>query len=373
MEPFVPQKLPIKKLKLDSFIRLIGPANQCLKENSLLTKNHAEMIKLLAYRDAVLSSKIEHYTATMEEVIAYDNGYHLRPEHADEIAEVVNHYRALEYGIERVIDGKELTLDLICDLNSILLSSPESQGKNPGCIRKVQNWIGVPGTPIEEAFFVPPVADALTNLMQNFEEYLTYDEVDPTVLAAIAHAQFQIVHPFEDGNGRVCRMLIPLMLYRRQASVMPTFFMSEVLLSNIGQYYGLLTWIVNKKDWESWIKFFLLAIKYQQNCLSQYLTSMLTLRSSIQKKIQYFLPAKETEKLVSRLFDQPVFDKTLLSEWIDSNQLTENLSKDFLKAKIFNRFFDDELDEEILSFTALFNLIDPIRRVANNSQSRKKA
>lgn len=100
---------------------------------------------------------------------------------------------------------------------------------------------------------------------------------------------------------------------------------------------------------------------------------MLTLRSSIQKKIQYFLPAKETEKLVSRLFDQPVFDKTLLSEWIDSGQLTKNLSKDFLKAKIFNSFFDDELDEEILSFTALFNLIDPIRRVANNSQSRKKA
>lgn len=363
MDPYVAQKLPIKKLDLKSFIRFIGPANQSLKENNLIIERFPEALKLLAYRDAVLSSKIEHYTATATEVIAYDNGYHLNRESEDQIVEVVNLYRALEYGMERVIDGSEVNLDLICNLHSILMSSPSGQEKSPGKFRDIQNWIGIPGTPIEEAFFVPPEASTLKRSMKNFEKYLAFNEVDVSVLVALVHAQFQIIHPFEDGNGRVSRALVPLLFYQKKAMTLPCFFMSEVLLSNVRQYYGVLTLIVKEKDWDSWIIFFLLAIQYQEACTKQIVQRISNLKNTLEEQLASVFDKTKARDLLDKMFGQPVFGEDELSEWTGSRKQSVDTIRNLDSLGIISSYEDNVRDEKFFGLSPLLEIIDPIRRV----------
>jgi Fic family protein len=149
---------------------------------------------------------------------------------------------------------------LIKEIHAILLDSVRGRNKNPGEFRRVQNYIGALGTGIEQATFIPPSPDLVMPSLDNWEKYIHYNEIDELVQLAIVKAQFEIIHPFLDGNGRIGRLLIPLFLYSKKTLSSPMFYLSSYLESNREIYYQKLRAISAKKDWDGWVSFFLQAL-----------------------------------------------------------------------------------------------------------------
>jgi len=172
-----------------------------------------------------------------------------------DVQEIINYRQGLR-SAERELKDRPMSLNLIKKIHSTLLNSVRGQHKRRGEFRKEQNWIGPPGSPIDEAQYVPPEPGQVDELMSNLEEYIHSDEKDPTVQLAIIHAQFEIVHPFLDGNGRVGRILVPLFLYEKKVLHEPMFYISHYFEKHQEEYYKVLRSISKSGDWENWVSFF---------------------------------------------------------------------------------------------------------------------
>ena len=216
MKPFIPHELPLKKLKWDRFQRILGPANRAVaRYDGLLQSipNPAVLLSPLTTQEAVLSSKIEGTQATLEEVLKYQANPLKEVKHYNDIREIINYRKAMAHAIEELND-RPLNLNLIKSMHSILLDSVRGQNKSRGKFRTIQNWIGTPGSPVEKARYIPPTPLKLQDYLDAFEKYIHEEDDDALVQAAILHAQFEILHPFVDGNGRVGRLLINFILYK---------------------------------------------------------------------------------------------------------------------------------------------------------------
>src|SRR5699024_8549644 len=185
-----------------------------------------------------LSSRIEGTQASYKDVLDQEAG---KPpatsRQENDIQEIINYRTAMITAQAYLEEGRRLSLSLILELHQQLLTSVRGQDKSPGEFRKEQNWIGTEGSTIDNAIFVPPSPIVLSTALENWEQYISYDEVDPIVQTAILHAQFELIHPFKDGNGRIGRLLIPLTLYKKNRLNTPNFYLSEVLESKRGEYY----------------------------------------------------------------------------------------------------------------------------------------
>ncbi len=213
-------------------------------------------------KEAVLSSKIEGTQATLEEVLMFDaeDSKLEESEKEKDYREIANYRLAIKYGKD-LLAKKALAENVIKNLHKLLLDSVRGQNKAPGQIRKNQVFIGPYGATIEEATFVPPEPQHIPELFSNLEKYIhSEDVVDPLVQIAVAHYQFEAIHPFMDGNGRVGRLLIPLFLYEKKITAYPNIYISEFLEEHRDTYYELLRNVSEKGDWISWIKFFLEAV-----------------------------------------------------------------------------------------------------------------
>ena len=231
MKPYIPESLPLTNLDHGRLIRLIGPANAALaRYDGLLQSviNPSVMLSLLTTQEAVLSSKIEGTQATVDEVLEYEAGIEFDPEKVKDIQEVVNYRTALTLAKE-TLTQRPLNLALLRQMHGTLMSSVRGADKSPGQFRVHQNWIGPSGCTIEQATFVPPAPLQLLDHLEAFERYLAGDDVDPLIQVAVVHAQFELLHPFNDGNGRVGRLLIPLFLFQKRALASPMFYLSEYL------------------------------------------------------------------------------------------------------------------------------------------------
>ena len=144
-------------------------------------------------------------------------------------------------------------------MHKILLSGVRGHNKNPGEVRKEQNWIGTLGCSIEEATFVPPNPMQLSNYLENWERYASGNDIDVLIQTGILHAQFELLHPFKDGNGRLGRIIIPLFLFQKQTLSRPMFYLSAYLEANRDEYYAKLQNISKFNDWNGWLEFFLKA------------------------------------------------------------------------------------------------------------------
>ena len=174
--------------------------------------------------------------------------------------EEVSNYRGAVQNAEAALAERPLSLSLIKSVHQRLLKGVRGRDKTPGAFRTDQNWIGRQGDPIERARFIPPNPVLLPQALEHWEAYLGLEDEDPILQAAIAHAQFEILHPFKDGNGRIGRMLIPLLLYQRKSLSRPMFYMSEYLERCRGEYYDRLLAITDECDWHSWLNFFVNAL-----------------------------------------------------------------------------------------------------------------
>lgn len=203
---------------------------------------------------------------------------------------------------------RPISLNLILDIHSALMNSVRGYNKGRGKFRTTQNWIGAPGTPIEKATYVPPEPQHLMGYLDNFEKYIHFDEQDRLVQLAIIHAQFEIIHPFLDGNGRVGRILVPLFLYEKcLLNKSPMFYISAYFEANRPVYYEKLLGISGRNEWAEWIDFFLTAIIEQAEANQAKVQAILALYDRMKTEITGLTHSQFSMHTVDAIFGKPIF------------------------------------------------------------------
>ena len=213
------------------------------------------LIRPFVRREAVLSSRIEGTQATLGELLAAEAGVAVERSPAD-LREVANYVVALEYGVERVRD-LPLSLRLIRELHEKLMHGVRGGQATPGEFRRSQNWIGPAGCTLADATFVPPPPDQLMGCLGAWERFLHDDALPPLVHAALAHSQFEAIHPFLDGNGRVGRLLITLLLIAKGVLPSPILYLSAFFEATREEYYARLLGVTERGEWAEWLIYFL--------------------------------------------------------------------------------------------------------------------
>jgi len=317
MKPFEPQNLPIKEIHWDSLIPLIGTANRSLAYfDGVLygIGNPNVLLSPLTTQEAVLSSRIEGTQATLSEVLKFEAGDR-PPEESKvyDIEEIVNYRRAMRLA-EEELQNRPFSLTLLKDLHAVLLDGVRGKFKARGQFRTTQNWIGVPGTPIEAAHFVPPAPSGLFTYLENWEKYYHFERPDPLVQLAIIHAQFELLHPFLDGNGRLGRMVVPLFLFERRLISSPVFYISSYLEEHRDEYISGLHLLSEKSPeaWTRWIGFFLTALEEQSRDNSAKAKETIDLYNNLKEDIITLTHSRYAVPLLDGLFDQPIFTSSRL-------------------------------------------------------------
>jgi len=311
-KPYQPDPLPLENLDYRQLFALVGEANAELARYDGLLQgipNPAVMLSPLTTLEAVLSSKIEGTQATVDEVLEQEAGLEKEGEKYKDIQEISN-YRSALYQASEHLETYPIRLSFILDLHRILLSSVRGQGKTPGEFRKDQNWIGRAGCTLEEASFVPPSPLQLLDHLQAWQDYLDFDDSDFLLQVAVAHAQFELLHPFKDGNGRIGRLLIPLFLFQKKALSQPMFYLSEYLEANRDEYYQRLGAISQEGDWNGWIAFFLKAITVQAKQNSTRVKAIMALYDDMKLRIHEITHSQYSVYLLDALFSHPIFKTT---------------------------------------------------------------
>ena len=210
-------------------------------------------------KEALLSSQIEGTQSSLSDLLLFENG-ELPDVPIDDVTEVSNYVAAIDHGMRRLRGGFPLSLRLLRELHAILLRSGRGAVKQPGEFRRSQNWIG--GTRPGNALFVPPPPDRLMECLDAFERFLHADDpaLPPLIRAGLAHVQFETIHPFLDGNGRLGRLLVTLMLCEAGALREPILYLSLFLKSRRDDYYRLLQEVRQSDAWEAWLEFFLTGV-----------------------------------------------------------------------------------------------------------------
>ena len=321
MEPYTPEKLPILNLNWDKFISKIGKANRNLaRYDGTLSAmiNPRLLLSPLTTKEAVLSSRIEGTQATLEEVMELEAGAEKKSpetEREKDVQEIVNYRKALNVATEEM-ESRPMNLNLIKKIHSVLLNSVRGQYKMRGEFRDKQNWIGGSSGSIEDAKYVPPAPNQIEELMSNLEIYIHDEEKDPLVQLAIIHAQFELIHPFLDGNGRVGRILVPLFLNEKGILREPRFYLSSYLEQNRAEYYERLENISKEDDWEGWINFFLTAIIKQANFNNEKSQNILSLYDNMKQRIKEVTRSQYSIQALDALFEKPILSTP---EFIDKS------------------------------------------------------
>ncbi len=263
----------------------------------------------LTTKEAVISSKIEGTQASLEEVLQYEASPDIKTEKYDDIREIINYREAMRFAVGWLKE-KPITLNLIKQMHGVLLDSVRGKNMGRGSFRTGQNYIGKPGATIEQASYIPPEPLTLMNHLSNFEKYVHFDEKDRLVQLAIVHAQFEVIHPFLDGNGRLGRILMPLFLYEKKVLHSPMFYISEYLETNREEYYAKLRAISEEKKWDDWIEFFLKAIVEQAKANSVKAKSILALYERKKTRIVEVTHSQYAIKILDTIFAHPIFNTT---------------------------------------------------------------
>ena len=258
---FLPNPLPPKpELEMDGeMVSLLVKANRAiaaLEAVSARIPNMDLFVSMYVRKEALMSSQIEGTQATLEDVL----DPLIEKNTNRNVADVVNYIRATEYAIKR-LDTLPLCNRLIREAHGILMENMRGREKRPGEFRHSQNWIGGEGSTLKTARYIPPNPEDMENAMSDLEKYMNGDDtLDYLVRIALIHYQFETIHPFLDGNGRIGRLLITLFLMEKKVLTTPALYVSYFLKKNRVEYYDRMTGVRNKGNYEQWICFFLSAI-----------------------------------------------------------------------------------------------------------------
>lgn len=311
MKPYEPQPLPLTDIDWTKHVPLIGRANAALARYDGMLQgivNPMVLLSPLTTQEAVLSSRIEGTQASIKEVLEFEANptEQLAPKKQADIQEIINYRRAMDMAVES-LKKRPLCLNLFKELHAALLDSVRGRDKARGHFRRSQNYIGPAGCSIEEASFVPPSWERVEDDMSQLEKYLHYEEKDRLVQLAVAKAQFELIHPFLDGNGRLGRMLVPLFLFEKKILSKPVFYLSAYLEANRDAYYERLRAISREGDWNGWIEFFLIAVVEQARINAEKTKQILDLYERMKLEIPKALRSQYLVQAIDALFDRPIF------------------------------------------------------------------
>ena len=307
--PFIPTELPLQNIAWEDLLPSIVKANTALANfNGILEtiRNPLIFLSPLMTQEAVLSSRIEGTQASFSDILKYEAAPRKIKENYNDIEEVINYRDALKYA-DVELTKRPICLNLIREIHGILLKGVRGENKARGEFRKIQNWIGPPGSTIETASYVPPSPENLLNYLSNWEKYCHYDEKDRLVQLAIIHAQFEIIHPFLDGNGRVGRIIIPLFLKEKGLLKYPSLYVSEYFEKNRKNYYQKLRKITDNNEWNNWIEYFLFAVIAQAEANTKRAKQVVTLYEELKNIIQQVTKTKASIQIQDFLFSKIMF------------------------------------------------------------------
>jgi len=311
---FVPNPLP-PKLDWDSpLVSFVSKADLAVGTLSGLGEtlpNPHLLIYPFIRREAVLSSRIEGTQSSLSDLLLFEA---TRIEKQRDVREVRNYVRAIEYGLKR-LEELPLSLRLIRELHSILMEGVRGERATPGEFRQSQNWIGPPGCTLNDATFVPPPVPEMLEALDQLEKFLHTDmPLPPLVELALIHYQFESIHPFLDGNGRIGRLLITLFLCQRGILTKPLLYLSAFFERHRQEYYDHLLQVSQQGAWRQWIEFFLTAVAEQSGDAVRRARRLLDLhRNYYQTSLEKRLPATSGQ-LIELVFMRPVLNARVAQE-----------------------------------------------------------
>ena len=326
-DAFIPNDLPPDPMIVvdDEMQELLSLADRKLGRLDGITEvlpNPELFVAMYVKKEALLSSQIEGTQASMVEIFnTTDDAGHEIP--SDNVREVVNYVKAISYGLER-LETLPLSLRLIREIHAILLSDVRGATKNPGEFRKTQNWIGPAGCTLATASFVPPSPPDMIKAMDALERFFYEDDHIPALIKiALIHAQFETIHPFLDGNGRMGRLLIAFWLCQRGILAKPLLYISYYFKQNRSNYYDALNRVRFQGDWEGWVKFFLVAVAQTADEATDSAKRILALKRECSELLSGIDRGNSNyKKLLDLLFENPVVSKNQIARLLTVSEPT---------------------------------------------------
>ncbi len=271
--------------------------------------NSAVLLSPLLTREALLSSRIEGTQATMDEVLEFEALHQEdtpNDEKSQDIREILNYRKAMREA-SQMLNELPLCGRVICGAHKTLLDSVRGNRATPGKYRREQNWIGPAGCSLESAYYIPASIEQLSSCMYRWEEYINSEQPDKLVQLAVSHAEFEAIHPFRDGNGRVGRLLVPLFLHQAKLIQSPVFYISDYLEEHREEYYGRLRAISSDGDWLGWVVFFLEAVRKQAEVNLSKTNKMLALYNKLKQRIPEITHSQYSISALDWIFNRPIF------------------------------------------------------------------
>ncbi len=301
---------PPSDLEWVRLVPLISKATAAIAEYNGLFKavpNAHVLLSPLVIQEASLSSKIEGINVSVSDVLTVEAGVKADQSMRDDVEEVMNYRRAL-LSAAKSLETRPLSLHLVREIHGLLLRGVRGRDKSPGQFRDRQNWIGKPGSKIENAVYVPVSLEHLHTTLERWEKYVKdTTQPDPLVQSAVMHAEFEAIHPFRDGNGRLGRILIPLFLKERGILDKPNFYMSGYLESHRREYVEALNAVSGDGAWTEWCLFFLNGIFEQAQENQGKAQAILDLYRKMQHDVTKSTRSKHALPAVDALFSRPIF------------------------------------------------------------------
>lgn len=306
-------RFPPDRLDWPALIPLLGPtAAAVARYDGVLAAvpNPALLLSPLTTQEAVLSSRIEGTQTTMGEVLEFEAGQEASsPERRNDIHEVLNYRKALQKA-ERLLGELPVSQRVVREAHRVLLTGVRGKNASPGEYRRVPNWIGPPGCTIDEASFIPIGADKLPAAMSAWERYAHSDQPDLLVKIAVLHAEFEALHPFLDGNGRVGRMFVPLLMWQAGLTRQPMFYISAFFEAHRDAYYERLLAVSRDSEWTGWCRFFLEAVQTQAEDNFGKATAILTLYEGMKHRMAEMTHSQFAIHALDWIFSRPVFSSS---------------------------------------------------------------
>ena len=326
-------RFPPDELDWPQLIPLAGPAHAAIARYDGAVRgipNPDLFLGPLAMQEAVLSSRIEGTQATLAEVLEYEAEGNLEDESTAKKADIreVRNYRAALAEGARLLEQLPLSQRLIKQAHKTLMQGVRGKNKSPGEYRAIPNWIGAPGSTPETATFIPCGAEHLPDAMSAWEKHMHADSLDPLVQLALLHAEFEAIHPFLDGNGRLGRLIIPLFLKDKGLLAHPNFYVSGYLERHRDEYYARLLAVSRDGDWTGWCAFFLKALIAQGEENHAKSVAIMDLYDDYKVRIVDIANSKYAILALDWIFKRPIFRT---AEFVSSSGIPKSTAQRFLQ------------------------------------------
>lgn len=312
---FIPAPLPpdppIAIATLEPLLSEASVAVGRLDGSAATLLNPDLFVAMYVRREAVLSSQIEGTQSTLEDLLTYELDEDTQP--FKDVEEVVNYVAAMNFGLRKLTE-LPLSRRLIREIHGVLLQGVRGAERSPGEFRTSQNWIGAGNVPLARATFVPPPVHEMQQALDDFERFLNLERQLPSLLhCGLAHAQFETIHPFLDGNGRVGRLLITFLLVHRGVLSRPLLYLSHYLKAHRAEYYDRLMAVRHDGDWEGWLRFFLEGVRETAEEASASIRAINRMREEHHARIREQSGSGNAARLLDLLFRRPIINVPVVS------------------------------------------------------------